>query len=332
MINKIIHYCWFGKGEKSELVKNCIKSWKYHLPDYEIIEWNEENYNINNNVYTKEAYKHKKWAFVSDYVRLYALYNHGGIYLDTDVEITKSLDSFLKYPAFMGFHNKDTLLTAVIGSKIQSSFIKELLSLYDNKHFVSNGKMDMQINNELITKCFVNNYNLNLNNKNQILKEEIYIFSQAYFSKAEQGYENYSIHHGEGSWYTLEKAMKELKAYKEYYLCLLNLFDSQVNGKRLKSKFSTGNFAIYGNGEMGHIAVEILKAHNINPICIIDKNNNHDLYNNIPIINLDDIKMYNINHIIITPIIYLQQIIDDIRNKDSTINLISISDIYEVAR
>lgn len=93
-IPKKIHYCWFGKGEKPKIVKMCIESWREKLPEYEIKEWNEENFDISINNYVKQAYEAKKYAFVSDYVRLYALYIEGGIYMDTDVEVLKSLDEF----------------------------------------------------------------------------------------------------------------------------------------------------------------------------------------------------------------------------------------------
>ena len=102
-IPKTIHYCWFGRGEKPEIVKKCIDTWKDKLSDYEIIEWNEDNFDINQNDYVKEAYKAKKFAFVSDYVRVYALYNYGGIYLDTDVEVFKSFDDVLDNESFWGF-------------------------------------------------------------------------------------------------------------------------------------------------------------------------------------------------------------------------------------
>ena len=105
-IPKYIHYCWFGKGEKPDIVKKCIESWKANLSDYEIIEWNEENFDINSNDYVREAYKVKKFAFVSDYVRVYALYNHGGIYLDTDVEVFKSFDEIFNNESFWGFEQK----------------------------------------------------------------------------------------------------------------------------------------------------------------------------------------------------------------------------------
>ena len=93
---KKIHYCWFGGKELPSKVKKCIATWKKMLPDYEIKEWNEENFDINTNTFVKEAYENKKWAFVSDYVRIYALYNEGGIYLDTDVKILKDLDGEIR--------------------------------------------------------------------------------------------------------------------------------------------------------------------------------------------------------------------------------------------
>ena len=95
MIPKKIHYCWFGRAAKPRLAEKCIKSWKKYCPDYEIIEWNEDNFDVNLNPYTKMCYTQKKYAFLSDYIRLLIVYRHGGIYLDTDVEIIKS---FVKFP------------------------------------------------------------------------------------------------------------------------------------------------------------------------------------------------------------------------------------------
>ena len=92
MIPKVIHYCWFGKGEKPKLAKKCIASWKKYCPDYDIIEWNEDNFDINCCPYVKEAYESRRFAFVTDYVRLYVMFTQGGIYMDTDVEVTRNLD------------------------------------------------------------------------------------------------------------------------------------------------------------------------------------------------------------------------------------------------
>ena len=103
MIPKTIHYCWFGHGEMSPMMKKCIRSWKKYCPDYEIIEWNEDNFAIDSTVWTKEAYDAKKYAFVADYVRLKVLYEYGGVYLDTDQELIKPIDIFMRHQCFMGF-------------------------------------------------------------------------------------------------------------------------------------------------------------------------------------------------------------------------------------
>ncbi len=105
MIPKKIHYCWFGRGEKSRLAQKCIASWKKHCPDYEIIEWNEDNFCLDYNGYTRYCYDNKKWAFLSDFVRLAVVAEHGGLYFDTDVELLKSPEELLQYGAFYGFEN-----------------------------------------------------------------------------------------------------------------------------------------------------------------------------------------------------------------------------------
>lgn len=152
MIPKIIHYCWFGRGEKPKLAQKCIASWKKYCPDYKVIEWNEDNFDVNTNQYVKEAYENKKYAFVTDYVRLFAMYTYGGIYMDTDVEIIKPIDSFLKNEAFSGFETKDTIQTGIMASENEFELFKHLLSYYDNRHFVRNdGNLDIKTNVVIIT-------------------------------------------------------------------------------------------------------------------------------------------------------------------------------------
>ena len=102
-IPKIIHYCWFGHNKLPALYEKCIQSWKKYCPDYEIVCWNEENFDITQNRYAKEAYEAGKWAFVSDYVRLKVLFEHGGIYLDTDVELIRPIDALVADGGYMGF-------------------------------------------------------------------------------------------------------------------------------------------------------------------------------------------------------------------------------------
>ena len=106
MIPKKIHYCWFGHNQLPESAKKCINSWKKFCPSFDIIEWNEENFNIDAcPQYVKDAYSQKKWAFVTDYVRLKVVYENGGIYFDTDVELISRIDSLLKYNAYFGFED-----------------------------------------------------------------------------------------------------------------------------------------------------------------------------------------------------------------------------------
>lgn len=139
MIPKKIHYCWFGRGEKSKLAKRCIESWKKYCPNYEIIEWNEDNFDINQNEYTKMAYTEKKYAFLSDYVRLVTVYQNGGIYFDVDVEVVKSIDDLLDNPAFFGFETDKFVATglgfgAEKGNPIVKTMIDEYDQLIDGKH------------------------------------------------------------------------------------------------------------------------------------------------------------------------------------------------------
>lgn len=147
MIPKIIHYCWFGKNELPEMAKKCISSWKKFLPDYQIIEWNEDNFDIKIVPYTLEAYKLKKYAFVSDFVRFWVLYNYGGIYFDTDVEIIKNIDDIIKEGPFMGFECQEGVITdnpngnvaagLGIGAIPKMPFIKKVLNYYIKDHYIS---------------------------------------------------------------------------------------------------------------------------------------------------------------------------------------------------
>lgn len=137
MIPKIIHYCWFGRNPKPELMQKCISSWKKYCPDYEIIEWNEDNFDITQNAYAKEAYDEKKWAFVTDYARLWIIYTQGGIYLDTDVELIKPLDTLLDSEAFFGFEDEKSINTglgfgAVKGNRLVECMLKD----YEDIHFL----------------------------------------------------------------------------------------------------------------------------------------------------------------------------------------------------
>ena len=172
-IPKIIHYCWFGKGKKSKLINNCMKTWKKYFPDYKIIEWNEDNFDINCNEYVKQAYENKKFAFVSDYARLYVLYNFGGIYFDTDIEVIKNFDNIIKNMDIYAFEKEDVIMTGVMIARKESKIIKQFLKLYDNLKFLNDdGSLNLLPNTYRLTEILKEN-GLVCNNKKQILKNSL---------------------------------------------------------------------------------------------------------------------------------------------------------------
>ena len=136
-IPKKIHYCWFGNGELPKLAKKCIRSWKKYCPDYEIVCWNEQNVDLTQNRYAAEAYVQKKWAFVSDYVRLKVIYEQGGIYLDIDVELLRPLDELLTDAGYMGFDEKGLVATGLgFAAEAGNAVIGEMLNDYADIPFV----------------------------------------------------------------------------------------------------------------------------------------------------------------------------------------------------
>lgn len=206
MIPKIIHYCWFGGNPIPESAQNYIDGWKKYCTGYKIIEWNEKNFDINSIPYVKEAYECKKWAFVTDYVRLYALYNYGGVYMDTDVEVIKPLDSFLGLEAFSGFESVNAVPTGIMAGIPKQKAIGDLLNAYNDRHFLDkDGKMDMSTNVEAITAYFVEN-GLVLNNQKQTINGFTMYPSDFFCPKNSRTLEiaatsnTYTIHHFSGTW------------------------------------------------------------------------------------------------------------------------------------
>lgn len=157
MIPKVIHYCWFGSNPYPKIVKDCIKTWKKYCPDYEIKLWDESNYDISKNEWLRNAYNSKKWAFVSDYARLDIIFNEGGIYLDTDVELIKTLDDLLHYNCFLAIENENAgLINTGIGFGAVKNHpaIKEMLNEYNSLVFSENNVMGL-LCPELNTKPFL---------------------------------------------------------------------------------------------------------------------------------------------------------------------------------
>ncbi|MGN0031852.1 MAG: glycosyltransferase family 32 protein [Candidatus Gastranaerophilaceae bacterium] len=206
MIPKIIHYVWVGDSEKSELVMKCIDSWKKFCPDYKIIEWNNDTLKSINNLYLNQAFENKKWAFVSDYLRLYALKKFGGFYFDTDLELTNSINEFLDKNFVSGYekyNNKVFPVTALMGSECNNKIICDLLAEYDNISFVVNGELNLTTNTSRISKYFSDKFGLSKPYNSDIattLCEKCIIYPSFYFCLPEEGKQNYSIHHYAASW------------------------------------------------------------------------------------------------------------------------------------
>ena len=220
MIPKIIHFCWLSEEPYPELVSKCLDSWKRVLPDYEIKVWNTENFDVNSLTYTKEAFSVKKYAFVSDYIRLYALYNEGGIYLDSDIEVLKSLNDLLDRKAFTGFekvHNC-TVAAWIFGTERKNPIFKEFLDYYNDRHFIlPDGSYDMTPNPVFITEICKKKGLVTDNSLQKI--EGLTVFPSDYFCPYNPTTDElnitdntYCIHYFNGAWLSDEqKALKKKK-------------------------------------------------------------------------------------------------------------------------
>lgn len=218
MIPKTIHYIWFGRNPLPEDAIRCIESWKKYCPDYEIKEWNEENFDVNACDYIKEAYKAKKWAFVSDYARLSVLVEYGGIYMDTDVEVVKPLDRFLSLKGFSGFENEKDVPTGIMACEKDHPFFKRLLKEYDSLHFIdANGNYDMTTNVTRITNACVAAGLIRNNTKQTV--EDFTFFPKDVFCplNSETGMldttkNTHTIHWFSGSWKSVKEREVHAKA------------------------------------------------------------------------------------------------------------------------
>lgn len=216
MIPKKIHYCWFGKKEKPEIVKKCIKSWKDVLNEYEIIEWNEDNFDIDSNKFVRQAYDAEKFAFVSDYVRVYVLYNYGGIYLDTDVEVYKKFNNeILNNGSFWGFEEKDFIATSTIGAIKGNNLIKQFLDYYKDKNFFEDDGSINTLTNVAIVSDMVKKFGIRLDGSYQRIEGIATIYPQEYFSPydyincySKETENTYTMHHYYKSWLPMRTRIK----------------------------------------------------------------------------------------------------------------------------
>lgn len=223
-IPKIIHYCWLSNDPYPKMIQECIDSWKKHMPDYEFMKWDTANFDVNICIYTKQAYDIKKYTYASDYIRLYALYHYGGIYLDADIKVLKSFDSLLDNDAFTCFESEKSIAAWIFGSRKGNPIFKEFLDYYNDRNFIlENGQFDPTPNPVPITAACVR-HGLEFNNSEQRL-DGITVYPMTYFCpfnpyrKGDDCFteDTYAIHLFNGAWIDekTKKTMLYTKKYKE---------------------------------------------------------------------------------------------------------------------
>ncbi|GHT75439.1 glycosyl transferase [Bacteroidia bacterium] len=208
MIPQIIHYCWFGI-KKPLIVEKCIKSWMRVMPDYEIKCWDENSFDLESVPFVKQAFEKKKWAFVADYVRLYALYTDGGIYLDTDVYVYKRFDDFLHQVVFFGTETRDAtdnpvfaIESGIIGAEKGNNFIHQCMEYYQNRNFIlPNGELDLT-DMPTVLVCNAEPFGYQRKNSLQKLENNITIYPTTFFINFNNPFDSqvYAFHKGMNSW------------------------------------------------------------------------------------------------------------------------------------
>lgn len=219
MIPKIIHYCWLSGDPFPPLIEQCMKTWKEKLPDYQWVLWDTKKFPVASHPWVKEAFEQKKYAFAADYIRLYAVHEMGGIYLDTDIEVKKSFDNLLHLPYFLGYEDGNMIEAGVFGAQKDATWLKECMSYYENRSFVkSDGNLDILTLPRIITGTLekrggvvplkkLDSIPLSFPNDGNM-----YVFPKDYFCAKNHGTgiieetENtYSIHHFAMSWVSRDK-------------------------------------------------------------------------------------------------------------------------------
>jgi hypothetical protein len=235
MIPKRIHLCWLSGDPYPPKIRKCIKSWEKHLPDYEIIKWDLNRFDISNTPWVKQAFEAKKYAFAADYIRFYALYNYGGIYLDSDVEILKNLDELLELPYFVGLETAGTIEAAVMGAEKGCDWIKYCLDYYENKNFIlPDGKMDIRKLPEIMDEVIKEHKSIiQLSGKADFEKlsasdvsRAVHVFPKDFFSPKTfdsrtilANKNTFAIHHYQNSWFS-----KKAYFYYRIRALFINLF------------------------------------------------------------------------------------------------------------
>ena len=229
MIPKIIHLCWLSGDPYPAKIARCLETWKKYLPDYQVMLWETNRFDLNSSVWVKQAFEKKKYAFAADYIRFYALYHHGGIYLDSDVEVLKSFDDLLDLPYFMGAEKAQTPEAAIIGAEKGCDWIKACLDYYQDRPFIKeDGSLDILTVPDIMIKQIerikpvrVLSLEDSLNIRKLDMQKEVLEFNDAFFSpkvfdsrEVEVTPYTYAIHHYQNSWFSPKaKIYYRIRAY-----------------------------------------------------------------------------------------------------------------------
>lgn len=233
LIPKKIHYCWFSGNPIPEPLQMCIDSWKKYCPDYEIIRWDESNYDVEKNLYMKQAHEKKKWSFVSDFARLDILCQHGGIYLDTDIELLRNLDELRYQPAFCGVEKWGVVSSAACGAEPENPVIRSMLNYRKNVSFLNlDGSLNLTSSGTYDTLPLIKQ-GLKVNGETQVIADgEMAVYSSDFFQPYDytSGRTNitqntFSIHHFDGGWLGRDEAEKRVKT-RQHYQEFLTILES----------------------------------------------------------------------------------------------------------
>ena len=234
MIPKIIHLCWLSGDPYPTKIARCLKTWKKYLPDYEVMLWDTNRFDLNSSIWVRQAFEKKKYAFAADYIRFYALYYYGGIYLDSDVEVLKSFDDMLDLPYFIGAEKAQTPEAAVIGAEQGCDWIKQCLDYYNNRSFLKeDGSVDirklpeiMDLEIRKLKPLRILSLEESLKIRQLDMQKEVLVFNDVFFSpkvfdsrEVEITPYTYVIHHYQNSWFS-----PKAKVYYRSRAFLVKLF------------------------------------------------------------------------------------------------------------